>query len=712
MMKFVLAVAFVLLVLGSLMTVVVSAQNAGASQVLSVDFESEILGRIAQYNIYLPAGYDYTDQRYPVVYLLHGRGDTMAAWLNVRSTLDTLIADGDMPPVIAVMPDMPSSDRGGYYVDSAYTGMLYRAEPVETAFFADLIPHIDSRYRTIADRTSRIVGGYSMGGYGAIRYVLAHPEHFMGAIILSPAVYTPLPPADSSTREFGAFGTDTALFDADIYTALNYPALLEQFTGEFRLNLFIAVGDDEWRHPNPDDIEHDLDFEAHRFFNRVSRVGGIASEFRVYNGGHDWDVWEPGFAEGIRYLSNFLNTTPPDSATRSSPQGWLTGTSSDDVAGGIATDGHGNTILALGVQGGLDGQPYAGGMDIAVVKYGPDRAVQWVRQVGTSGNDRPYGLVVTQQQEIVVAGYTQGDLAGTGSAGGDDIVVLKLSANGDVLWTTQIGTPEADRGYAIALLHSDEVVVTGYTKGAFATENAGDKDVIVARVRSDGSIDWTHQFGGEGEDKGQAVAVGPDGTVYVGGMSSSALTSDFAGGIDGFVAAMSASGELTALTQFGTAEWDEVTGVVATEAHVAVTGFSAGDFVGTLDGDKDITFAAFDSSLQRVAADQLGSTLNDKGAAITTLPDGSFVVAAYSDGSVAGAVGDFDIVIVRYSPTFERQSVIQLGTTERDGTDEWAEKNLFISRDGESVLVSGLTLGSLDASANQGGSDVFVVVIE
>lgn len=713
MTKFMLAAAFVLLALGTLMTVVVSAQDASPSQVVTVDFESQTLGRIAQYTVYLPAGYDGSDQRYPVVYLLHGRGDTMTAWLTVRSALDTLIADGDIPPVIAVMPDMPSSDRGSYYVDSAYTGMLYRAEPVETAFFNDLIPHVDATYRTIPDRTSRVVGGYSMGGYGAIRYALAHPQHFMGAIILSPAVYTPLPPADSSTREFGAFGSGSALFDESIYTALNYPALLDLFTGEHRLNLFVAVGDDEWKHPNPEDIEHDLDFEAHRFYNRVSRVAGIASEFRVYNGGHDWDVWEPGFAEGMRYLANFLNTTPLDSAAgSSSPQGWLTGTSGDDAAGGIAADEHGNVFQVLGVQGSMDGQSYAGGMDIAVVKYSPDRAVQWTRQFGTPGVDRPYGLVVTAQQDVIVAGYTQGDLAGSGSAGGDDIVVLKLSPDGDLLWITQFGTPEADRAYAIASMPNGGAVITGYSKGALAAENAGDKDVIVARVQPDGAVAWTHQFGGEGEDKAQAVTVGVDGTIFVAGMSSSALTPDYAGGIDGFVAAITAAGEPSALAQFGTAEWDEVTGAAVTADSVVVTGFTAGDFAAPLAGDKDIIVAAFNLSLQRTAADQLGTNLNDKGAAIIVLPDGSFAVAGYSDGSIAGSVGDFDIVLVRYDASVTRQSAVQFGTPARDGADEWAEKNLYLTVHGESVIVSGLTQGSMDGSPNQGGSDVFVFVIE
>ena len=48
-----------------------------------------------------------------------------------------------------------------------------------------------------------------MGGYGAIRYSLAHPDLFGASIVLSPAVYVPKPPSDSSTREFGAFGKGT-----------------------------------------------------------------------------------------------------------------------------------------------------------------------------------------------------------------------------------------------------------------------------------------------------------------------------------------------------------------------------------------------------------------------------------------------------------------------------------------------------------------------
>jgi enterochelin esterase-like enzyme len=291
------------------LTIVMSVSAQESSTVMQVDFDSPTLNRVYQYNVYLPAGYDASTTRHPVIYLLHGRGDAMDAWLNARAALDELIASETIPPIMAIMPDMPSSERASYYIDSQYTGSQFRAEAVETAFITDLIPHVDSTYRTLANRASRLVGGYSMGGYGAIRYSMAHPELFVGALVLSPAVYIPLPPSDSSTREFGAFGVDDNLFDEDFYQSLNYPALIESFSATaLSLSMFIAVGDDEYKNPNPEDALHDLDMEAHMLYNHVARVPSMLSEFRVYDGGHDWDVWRQGFVEGLTYLARFIMT--------------------------------------------------------------------------------------------------------------------------------------------------------------------------------------------------------------------------------------------------------------------------------------------------------------------------------------------------------------------------------------------------------------------
>lgn len=266
------------------------------------------------YQLYLPPGYAPGGSvRYPVLYLLHGRGDKMTAWNTIKPDLDRLIREGRIPAVIAIMPDAPASRRAGYYIDSQFTGAaeLPAGEALESAFTGDLVAHIDATYPTKTDRLSRIIAGYSMGGYGALRYSLAHPELFGAAIVLSPAVYFPLPPKDSSTREFGAFGRGSQLFDDALYTSLNYPAAMPAFTARgLPLVMFIAVGDDEHALTDPKESVHDLDYEAHTLYNRIRRIPLVIAQLRVFDGGHGWDTWRPAFVEGIEHVFIRLKAAP------------------------------------------------------------------------------------------------------------------------------------------------------------------------------------------------------------------------------------------------------------------------------------------------------------------------------------------------------------------------------------------------------------------
>src|SRR5690606_598791 len=95
--------------------------EASSGTVTGASVPSTVLGEDIHYNVYLPPGYDSSEARYPVLYLLHGRGDTLQAWLTVAPELNRMITTGDIPPLIAIMPDAPYSQRGSYYVDSDYS---------------------------------------------------------------------------------------------------------------------------------------------------------------------------------------------------------------------------------------------------------------------------------------------------------------------------------------------------------------------------------------------------------------------------------------------------------------------------------------------------------------------------------------------------------------------------------------------------------------
>ena len=206
-----------------------------------------------------------------------------------------------------------------------------------------------------------------MGGYGAMRYSLAHPDLFGAAIVLSPAVYFPMPPSDSSTREFGAFGKGTEPVRRDDLQGAELPGRLQLLRGDGA-----AAADVHRRRrrrvqePEPGGLEHDLDFEAHVLFNKAARVANLTTELRVVNGGHDWDVWGPEFVEGAKYIFQYLKP-----AAGSLMKATLTGTAGEERAGGVATDAAGNVYQAIAAAGPVDGQPYAGDKDLVLVKHAP-----------------------------------------------------------------------------------------------------------------------------------------------------------------------------------------------------------------------------------------------------------------------------------------------------------------------------------------------------
>ncbi|GAA0941717.1 hypothetical protein GCM10009554_33590 [Kribbella koreensis] len=663
--------------------------------ITATSFRSATLGEDLAYNVYLPAGYAASTASYPVLYLLHGRGDSMAAWTQLKGRLDAMIAAGDIPPTIAVMPDAPWSSRASYYVDSAYRDKGKEpGRPVETALIHDLVPHVDATYRTITDRTGRAIAGYSMGGSGALRYSMVHPELFGAAIVLSPAVYSPQPPKDSSAREFGAYGKGKDEFSEAIYRKLNYPEAFKTFAGKgLPSHLFIAVGDDEYKNPKPKDYQHDLDFEAHVVFNQAVRVPGLTSEFRVVDGGHDWEVWGPTFAEGAKYVFQFIGK-PPVTPMKAA----LSGTPGEDRAGGVAVDEAGNSYEAIAAEGSIEGQPYAGGKDVALTKYGPDGGRVWTREFGTAGTERAYGVVLDASGRPAVVGYTTG-------SGSDDAFVAQYDVQGNQRWFTKVGTAVADRGYAVAADADGSIYLGGYTKGELGGVNAGDKDVFLAKLDAEGKQVWVRQFGSAGEEKGMALAVSGDG-VYLAGMTAGALGSPV-GDVDGFVARFDRDGNRAWVKQLGTAQADEFWAMTADGAGgVLLTGYTAGSYAGELAGDKDLIVARVDDAGAVVWKDQVGTTGNDKGAAIARDETG-FVVAGFTDGALGAAVGKFDVVLLRYEADQTRASVEQLGTTEDDGADAFAEANLFVATQHGRTYVSGLTAGDTADQQALGNGDVF-----
>jgi len=138
--------------------------------------------------VFLPPSYARdSSRRYPVVYALHGYSIGAEQWtreIHVPQTIEGAFALG-ASEMIVVLPDSKTGHNGSMYSSSVTTGDFER-------FVAhDVVAYVDVHYRTIADRASRGLVGHSMGGYGATRIGMKHPDVFGSLYIMSPCCLAP-----------------------------------------------------------------------------------------------------------------------------------------------------------------------------------------------------------------------------------------------------------------------------------------------------------------------------------------------------------------------------------------------------------------------------------------------------------------------------------------------------------------------------------------
>lgn len=276
-----------------------------ASDTSHQQFFSPLLGADYPYTVYLPDNYDANASTpYPVVYMLHGSFGNERDWArrgNLPQTADRLIRAGHLPPAVFVMPGSQSWWVDGYN------------EPARSAFFNDLIPHIESTYNVGTTRQLRGVAGLSAGGYGALNFALERPDMFAAVAALSPASYVPLPPPNSSAHRHPTFLDGQGQFDNDLWAQLNYTAHLEAYRIKVTprpnaeesdippVPLYISAGRSD---------VYDAELHARQLRQAMERIQPNDVRLDLYPGGHTWHVWRASLPAALNFMFQYIGDTP------------------------------------------------------------------------------------------------------------------------------------------------------------------------------------------------------------------------------------------------------------------------------------------------------------------------------------------------------------------------------------------------------------------
>jgi putative tributyrin esterase len=278
----------------ALLLVVSSCQAqtvAPVARVEAVKFESKLVGKPLPYHVVLPPHYDAPQSRavrYPVVYLLHGLAGGYADWVS-RTRLAAYAAEHRF---IIVTPE----GGDGWYTDSA----TVPTDKFETYFLEELIPDVERRFRAISARDARAIAGLSMGGYGALKFGVKHPQQFALAASLSgafdaaswdandPATLAFIKP--SIARTYGALDSPTRAAN-DLYKLIN--ALPPERIAALPF-IYLDCGTEDFL------------IESSRDMSALLLKRKIPHEFRQLPGRHSWPYWDAQVQEVLKLAARRL----------------------------------------------------------------------------------------------------------------------------------------------------------------------------------------------------------------------------------------------------------------------------------------------------------------------------------------------------------------------------------------------------------------------
>jgi len=393
----------------------------------------------------------------------------------------------------------------------------------------------------------------------------------------------------------------------------------------------------------------------------------------------------------------------------------LGGTGNDYGASIKQTNDGGYIVGSTTVSSDGDVTGYHGSGDFWIVKLTNIGTIDWQQSLGGSDSESLRDVKQTSDGGYIAVGNSyssNGDVAS--NFGGSDYWVVKLTSNGSIDWEKNYGGSNDDVAYSIEETFDGGFIAAGYTSSdnGDVSNNYGDRDYWVIKLKSDGIIEWQKSLGGTGSDWGYSVCQTSDSGYVVAGRSSSNdndVTGNH-GNSDCWVVKLTTTGDIS---------WQKSYGGTGGEVLEMIKQTSDGGYIlaassTSNDGDVGGNYGLYDFWIVKIFSDgtinwkkTMGGTGFDWAHSIQETIDGGFIVSGRSSSSdidVTGHHFSYDYWVVKLSASGNISWQKSLGG---DGAD--IAYSVCQNTDGDYVVAGASESTNGNVIGNQGFHDVWVV---
>ncbi len=263
-----------------------------------------------------------------------------------------------------------------------------------------------------------------------------------------------------------------------------------------------------------------------------------------------------------------------------------------------------------------------GSQDLYVIKFDASGNSQWTRTVGSFGNDAGNGITVATDGDYIIAGESN-----SMGAGGEAYVV-RLSSTGTLLWTRSIGGSGSDGAREVYATSDNGCVIAGQTD----SYGQGNLDAYVAKLDSNGTVEWSKAIGATNSEGSYGICVGSDGNMVIAGRGF-----PLAGAAQIFIAKIDMSGNILWDKYFASHDVNDF--FVPSDIVESGSGYVISGYCDTVAGSNKNSFL---TKVSNSGVHQwtriIGVAGNDHGYSMEKTSDGGFVISGISYGATASAI--------------------------------------------------------------------------